>query len=88
MILFRYRAPGLPPEHPECSRIFTEHGQRLYAPRHCDTSTVNRAHGTLAESCSGPHPHPPPLPASLLICIKATDTETARLGEAQCATGS
>ena len=24
-ILLRYRAPGLPPEHPECSRIFTEH---------------------------------------------------------------
>ena len=50
------RAPGLPLEHPECSRIFTEHGQRLWAPRHCDTSTVNRAHGTVAASCSGPHP--------------------------------
>ena len=41
MILLRFRAPGLPPEHPECSRILTEHGQKLSAPRHCDTSTVN-----------------------------------------------
>ena len=48
MISFRCRASGLPPEHPECSRIFTEHGQKLYAPpddimnpSHCDTSTVN-----------------------------------------------
>ena len=40
MILLTYRAPGLPPEHPECSRIFTEHGQNLCAPRHCDTYTV------------------------------------------------
>ena len=47
MILFRSRAPGLLPEHPEGFRIFTEHGQRLSAPRHCDTSTVNRAHGTV-----------------------------------------
>ena len=41
MIFFRYRYSGLPLEHPECSRIFTEHGQNLCAPRHCDTSTVN-----------------------------------------------
>ena len=27
-------------------------------------------------------------PFLLLICIKATDTETVRLGKAQCATGS
>ena len=39
MILFKYRASGFPPEHPECSRIFTEHGRKLCAPRHCDTST-------------------------------------------------
>ena len=48
MILFRYRAPELTPEHPEFSRIFTEHGQKLCAhpddimnPNHCDASTVN-----------------------------------------------
>ena len=48
LILFRYRAPGLPPEHPECFRIFTDHGQKLCVPpndimnpSHCDTSTVN-----------------------------------------------
>ena len=40
IILFRYRAPGLPLEHPECSRIFTEYGEKLCEPRHCDTSTV------------------------------------------------
>ena len=58
---------GLPPEHPECSRIFTEHGQSQCGPRHCNTSTVKRAHGTVAASCSRPHPHPPPWPASLLL---------------------
>ena len=52
------------PEHSECCRIFTKHGQKLCAPRHCDTSTVNTSHGTVATSCSGPHPHPPPGPAS------------------------
>ena len=64
MILFRYRAPGLPLDHPDCSRIFTEHGQRLCAPRHCYKSTANRAHGTVAANCSGPQPHLPPRPAS------------------------
>ena len=45
---FRSRAPGLPLEHPECSKIFTEQGQKLCAtpddimnPSHCDKSTVN-----------------------------------------------
>ena len=28
VILITYRAPGLTLEHPECSRIFTEHGQK------------------------------------------------------------
>ena len=65
MILFRYRAPGLLPEHPESSKVFTEHSQRLFAPRHCasldcDTSTVNRAPASVAASCSVPHPHPLP----------------------------
>ena len=31
MILFRFRAPGLPPEPPECSRVFTEHGQSTFS---------------------------------------------------------
>ena len=35
MILFRYRDPGLPLEHLECFRIFTEHGSLPLRYIHC-----------------------------------------------------
>ena len=95
MMLFRYRALGLPPEHPDCSKIFTEHGQKLGAPPHdimisihCDTSTVNTSTWYRGRKLLRATPPTSSLTRlSFLSCIKATDTETARLGKAQCSTG-
>ena len=81
MIIFRYRAPGLP-------NIYRTWPKAVCALPlgyiHCKQHMVPWPQAAQV--------HTPTLvldpPIDLLICIKVTDTETALLGKAQYATGT
>ena len=82
MIIFRYRAPGLP-----CVLEYLQNTAVCASPLRyirCKQSAWYRG-------CKLLRATPPPSSMTHLsppLCIKATDTETAHLGKAQCATGS
>ena len=74
LILFRYRAPGLPPEHPDCSRYLQNTANSCVRYIHCKQERMVLWPQAAQGHTPNLHLDPPP--------------QTARLGKAHCGTGS